>query len=84
MPEHRRCGNAVCMESEISVYESFVCGSESNERNLRCIAGTLKQVEMTWPGANGGRESNNQCSESEISKLESNERNLSQRMGTSR
>lgn len=76
MPDRRRCGNAVCKESEIPVYESFVRGSESNERNLRCIAGTLRQVEVTWRGANGGRESNDQRSESKISKPESNERNL--------
>ncbi|MDH2091674.1 hypothetical protein N5K21_23360 [Rhizobium pusense] len=70
------------MESEIPVYESFFWGSESNDRNLRSMAGTLKQVEMTWPGANGVAESNDRRSESEISKLESNERNLSQCMGT--
>jgi len=84
MPDRFPTGNAVCQESEIPVYESFVRSSESNERNLRCIAGTLKLVEMTWRGANGGRESNEQCSESEISNPESNERNLSQFVGTSR
>ncbi|WP_273728974.1 hypothetical protein [Brucella gallinifaecis] len=82
MPDRRRCGNAVCMESEIPVYESFFLGSESNERNLRSIAGTLRQVEISWRGTNGGRESNDQRLESKISDLESNERNLSRRADT--
>ncbi|OCP21336.1 hypothetical protein BC361_24930 [Ensifer sp. LC54] len=76
MSDHRPSGNAVCAESTIPVYESFFWSSESNERNLRCIAGTLKQVEVTWRGANGVRESKDQRSESEISKPESNDRNL--------
>ena len=82
MPDRCHRGNAVCMESEIPVYESFFWGSESNERNLRSIADTLKQVETTWRGTNGGRESNDQRFESKISDLESNDRNLSRRMGT--
>ncbi|MEW9525940.1 hypothetical protein MRBLRH8O_003802 [Agrobacterium radiobacter] len=65
------------MESEIPVYESFFWGSESNERNLRSIADTLRQVEISWRGTNGGRESNDKRLESKISDLESNERNLS-------
>ncbi|MDH1271373.1 hypothetical protein N5C81_27645 [Rhizobium pusense] len=70
------------MESEIPVYESFFWGSESNERNLRSIAGTLRQVEISWRGPNGGRESNEQRLESKISNHESDERNLSRRAGT--
>jgi len=70
------------MESEIPVYESFFWGSESNERKLRSIAGTLRQVETSWRGTNGGRESNDQRLESKISDLESNERNLSRCAGT--
>ncbi|MNE45259.1 hypothetical protein D3C80_1395350 [compost metagenome] len=70
------------MESEIPVYESFYWGSESNERNLRSVADTLRQVEISWRGTNGGRESNDQRSESKISHLESNERNLSRRADT--
>ncbi|UXS03265.1 hypothetical protein [Agrobacterium tumefaciens] len=70
------------MESEIPVYESFYWGSESNERNLRSITGTLRQVEISWRGTNGGRESNGQRLESKISDLESNERNLSRRADT--
>ncbi|MBW9075778.1 hypothetical protein [Agrobacterium deltaense] len=70
------------MESEIPVYESFFWGSESNDRNLRSIAGKLRQVEISWRGPNGGRESNDQRLESKISDLESNDRNLSRRSGT--
>ncbi len=77
MSDRRPSGNGVCKESEIPVYESFVRSSELDERNLRCIAGTLKRVEMTWRPANGVVESNDQRLESEISKLESNDRNLS-------
>ena len=84
MPNRLPTGNAVYKESEIPVYESFVRSSESNERNLRHIEGTLKQVAITWRAANGVGESNDQRSESEISKLESNDRNLSQCVGTLR
>lgn len=84
MSDRRPSGNGVCKESEIPVYESFVRSSESNERNLRYIVGTLKQVEMSCGGVNGGRESNNQHSESKISKLESNDRNLFRRADTLR
>jgi hypothetical protein len=84
MSDRRLSGNGVCKESEIPVYESFALSSESNERNLRYIAGTLKQVEMSCGGVNGGRESNGQRLESKISKLESNDRNLSRRADTLR
>ncbi|MGY5811708.1 hypothetical protein ACXHXG_28890 [Rhizobium sp. LEGMi198b] len=71
-----RMATPFASESEILVHESFAQRFESNERNLKHVAGTLRQIEITCTLANGVRESKHQNNESEIWNSESNERNL--------